>query len=523
MIYLLTLGDNFSYQGAKPLDARLIYSTVASMKAVADSTMYDGCMAYCTATDKTYQWKSTNTVDETTGKWREYSGGSSLPTGGTTGQVLAKKTNTNYDVEWTDISGLEYEEKTLVSSNNSYNNANLVSNGETKIFHSYWEAGLTVSDPHLPNCESNAIARHFYIEMTKASDGLSFTQRCRVLYTKSNVNYVRVYDRRCTSDGTTWTYPDWTEEGQNLDAKYDIDDTASTDITDADYFPFYDTSANAKKKSLWSNIVDKLKTTFQQKLTAGANISINSTTNKIDASYPLMVNEFDKANLYSTTEKVIGSWTDGRPLYQKTVSWGLITSGNNSKNHNISNINAITDCKGYWVQDNTYFGPIGERDAGNATLYVYADKTKISFVASSEYGDGKTYAYITLQYTKTTDAANSFNYASENDYSTTEKIVGTWIDGKPLYQKTINFGQLPNNNKKTVAHSISNLKRVISFDAYIAHSSGANYIMPLPYNDKFGNIVYLYREGTTIAIETSSDMTAYTECYITIKYTKTTD
>lgn len=84
----LTLGDNFSYQGAKPLDARLIYSTVASMKAVADSTMYDGCMAYCTATSKTYQWKSTNAVDETTGKWREFSSGGdtiqvdTLPTAG---------------------------------------------------------------------------------------------------------------------------------------------------------------------------------------------------------------------------------------------------------------------------------------------------------------------------------------------------------------------------------------------------------------------------------------------------------
>lgn len=76
----LTLGDNFSYQGAKPLDARLTYSTVAAMKAVEDSTMYNGCIAYCTEADKTYQWKSTNTVDETLGKWREYNSGG----GGTT-------------------------------------------------------------------------------------------------------------------------------------------------------------------------------------------------------------------------------------------------------------------------------------------------------------------------------------------------------------------------------------------------------------------------------------------------------
>ena len=44
----LTLGDNFSYQGAKPLDGRIKYDTVAAMKAVSDSTLYDGCLAYCT-------------------------------------------------------------------------------------------------------------------------------------------------------------------------------------------------------------------------------------------------------------------------------------------------------------------------------------------------------------------------------------------------------------------------------------------------------------------------------------------
>lgn len=74
----LTLGDNFSYQGAKPLDARLKYDTVAAMKAVADSTLYDGCLAYCTATEKTYQWKSSNTVDTDLGRWREFESGGSV-------------------------------------------------------------------------------------------------------------------------------------------------------------------------------------------------------------------------------------------------------------------------------------------------------------------------------------------------------------------------------------------------------------------------------------------------------------
>lgn len=73
----LTIGDNFSYQGAKPLDARLVYDTIAEMKTKADSTLYDGIVAFCKANEKNYQWKSTNEVDETLGKWREFSSGGS--------------------------------------------------------------------------------------------------------------------------------------------------------------------------------------------------------------------------------------------------------------------------------------------------------------------------------------------------------------------------------------------------------------------------------------------------------------
>lgn len=72
----IQVGDNFSYQGAKPLDARLQYNTIADMKAKADATLYDGIIAFCKADSKNYQWKSTNPVDETLGKWREFTASS---------------------------------------------------------------------------------------------------------------------------------------------------------------------------------------------------------------------------------------------------------------------------------------------------------------------------------------------------------------------------------------------------------------------------------------------------------------
>ena len=79
----IQVADNFSYQGAKPLDARLKYNTVADMVAVGASTIYDGILAYVTATKTYYTYDSTNDVDVTLGKWRELEtgGGASITWG----------------------------------------------------------------------------------------------------------------------------------------------------------------------------------------------------------------------------------------------------------------------------------------------------------------------------------------------------------------------------------------------------------------------------------------------------------
>ena len=82
----INVADNFSYKGSKPLDARIKYETVAAMAGAATADLYDGCMAYVTATKKYYSYDSTNTTDPTTGKWREYSSGGG---GGADTEIIA--------------------------------------------------------------------------------------------------------------------------------------------------------------------------------------------------------------------------------------------------------------------------------------------------------------------------------------------------------------------------------------------------------------------------------------------------
>ena len=105
-----------------------------------------------------------------------------------------------------------------------------------------------------------------------------------------------------------------------------------------------------------------------------------------------------------------------------------------------------------------------------------------------------------------------------NNFSTNEKVIGTWIDGKPLYQKTVDCGTLPNNTTKTVAHGISNLDEVKTVFGYGYRSSDATSIF-FPDN----SLLAVWIKGNDIYLSDSADRSSYTESYVTIQYTKTTD
>lgn len=97
----LTIGDNFKYQANKPNFERDSFATLEAMKAYPETSIDDGHLSYCAETNKHYKFLSSNTVDETTGKWREFETtvGNSFPSDGIEGQYL-KKSNTG--VKWDD-------------------------------------------------------------------------------------------------------------------------------------------------------------------------------------------------------------------------------------------------------------------------------------------------------------------------------------------------------------------------------------------------------------------------------------
>ena len=58
--------------------------------------------------------------------------------------------------------------------------------------------------------------------------------------------------------------------------------------------------------------------------------------------------------------------------------------------------------------------------------------------------------------------ANASDVTEKTTYSTTEKAVGTWINGETIYRKVINVTDLTpsGTDTKTIAHGISNLDKV---------------------------------------------------------------
>ena len=109
-----------------------------------------------------------------------------------------------------------------------------------------------------------------------------------------------------------------------------------------------------------------------------------------------------------------------------------------------------------------------------------------------------------------------------NSYSTDEvKTGGKWIDGKPIYRKTISCGALPNNAIKHVALGINNLRMIISSSGFA--TDNLTLYMPIPVSFPDGVSASFYITKKDIVLNTTTDYTYYSDTYITLEYTKTTD
>ena len=119
---------------------------------------------------------------------------------------------------------------------------------------------------------------------------------------------------------------------------------------------------------------------------------------------------------------------------------------------------------------------------------------------------------------------NSTTYSS-----TSEKIIGTWIDGKPVYRKVVPVTLPAYNQPTSSTHGIANMDVLVNFSLHWYDTSdGAWYDRFRLWEESYGIAMEMNVDGTNVNINTnktnSIDWTSRTsKAFAILEYTKTTD
>ena len=117
---------------------------------------------------------------------------------------------------------------------------------------------------------------------------------------------------------------------------------------------------------------------------------------------------------------------------------------------------------------------------------------------------------------------NDDESANVDLYSTSEvKTNKVWIDGKPIYRKTIDCGNLPEAGvMKSIEHNISNLGKIVNFSGSMFTAIGHQMPFPWPWENNEFNSYFI--DSTYIYLDTNANRSGYS-VIVTLEYTKTTD
>ena len=123
---------------------------------------------------------------------------------------------------------------------------------------------------------------------------------------------------------------------------------------------------------------------------------------------------------------------------------------------------------------------------------------------------------------RVSDAEKNFN-----KYSTTEEVIGTWIDGKPIYRKTMEFSNL-STGESTIAHGLQNIELLmVNKDwSFIIMNNAEKSMWQLGNSNQASNFS---KYSCNVVWTTTSNISVYIgsglnpkKLIITFEYTKTT-
>ena len=225
--------------------------------------------------------------------------------------------------------------------------------------------------------------------------------------------------------------------------------------------------------------------------------------------------------IYSEDEREIGVWIDGKPLYQKTF---LLSSSVTLNKNSWTSVNVVIQNAENCLKCEIFLDK-GDKSQWSAFGKFVNDTLQIFTTVDLSIEK------VTIQYTKTTDTAGSGTWTPQGipavHYNTDEQVVGTWVDGNTVYQKTyvaITDTQYGSENAYLIGTAPSDLENVIDFEGSLKTSDGTGYsslngIGTIPQWD-FG----IHITGTNLLLYGGNSLSSIPQnatCIVTIKYTKT--
>lgn len=229
---------------------------------------------------------------------------------------------------------------------------------------------------------------------------------------------------------------------------------------------------------------------------------------------------------YLEEEQLTGKrWVDGKPIYQNIYRIdSSISSATNiySKITNLSEIDNIINALGIRTTDNPNGGsktpcciPVEAWIESSSSFKVYSNTLWNSV------------PYLILQYTKKTDTSSSpikpIQIEKKHNYSTNEKVIGTWINGKPLYEKTWYVENLPTGSLEYFSNVIVEDAEDYFIENVFGKNSGSYQGVGITNNNNIYDTCITSLNLTNGRWWLIRGGSSTSSIYITMRYTKTTD
>ena len=250
-------------------------------------------------------------------------------------------------------------------------------------------------------------------------------------------------------------------------------------------------------KTLIGNVKGKDGRGYEEVILYDGNCSACIFSDTITASSP-MIKLSDSIEKYKSIRIEFISF-DGKKNNKGSISTTITFSVNYIKN------NYTFSCiKAFSGDGSNYYSTQG---------YGFYDDTHLTLCWETYSGwtHNTSQIIVTGIRDKVSDAEKNFN-----KYSTTEEVVGTWIDGKNIYRKVIKFPVIKHN--MTV---LTNVDHIINVGGYFNWNGAMQHQYSFPYNDN-DIAAWIGVDNNIVKIYTNYTNDTLINLVLCLEYTKTT-